>query len=195
MLSGKANFSVLVVSGTQKGVDFLTEMLNHNVFSPVSVANSGAAARRMMSESEYDIVIVNAPLTDEFGHELATYASGSSTGSVLLVKNEIFDEVCMRVEDYGVLTVSKPVSKQLFYQSMKLIVAQKGRIGTLERENRTLMTRLQEQMVISRAKCVLIEALKMTEPQAHHYIEKQAMDMRTTKVGAAEDILRTFVAE
>ena len=192
MLYGKAVFSVLIVSGTQKGIDFLTEMLDQNIFTPISVAGSGAKARRMLSEAEYDVTIINTPLPDEFGHELATHCSENSSGTILLVKNEIFDEVCMRVEDFGVFTLSKPLSRQLFHQSLKLLTAQKGRIGNLERENRKLMQKLQEQVVISRAKCVLIEALKMTEPEAHRYIEKQAMDMRTTKVGVAEDILRTY---
>ena len=146
----------------------------------------------MLSESEYDVTIINTPLPDEFGHELALHCSENSSGTILLVKNEIFDEVCMRVEDFGVFTLSKPLSRQLFHQSLKLLIAQKGRIGNLERENRKLMQKLQEQVVISRAKCVLIEVLNMTGPEAHRYIEKQAMDMRTTKAGVAEDILRTY---
>ena len=192
MLYLKALFSVLIVSGSQKGTDFVTEILDSNIFTPISCAKGGAEARRMMSECEYDIVIINTPLTDEFGHELALHAAEKASGTILLVKNEIFDEVCSRVEDSGVLTISKPVSRQLFYQTAKLIIAQNGRLANLERENRKLLTKLQEQTVISRAKCVLIEVLHMTESQAHHYIEKQSMDMRTTKAGTAEDIIRTY---
>jgi response regulator NasT len=34
--------------------------------------------------------------------------------------------------------------------------------------------------------------MKMTEKEAHRYIEKQAMDMRITKRAVAEKIIRTF---
>ena len=56
MLYGKAVFSVLIVSGSQKGTDFVTEILDSNIFTPISCAKGGAEARRMMSECEYDIV-------------------------------------------------------------------------------------------------------------------------------------------
>ena len=48
--------------------------------------------------------------------------------------------------------------------------------------------------LIDRAKCVLIQVLGMTEPQAHRYIEKQAMDMRVSKRQVAEELLKTYEA-
>ena len=51
---------------------------------------------------------------------------------------------------------------------------------------------MNEVRIINRAKCCLIEYLKMTEPQAHRYIEKQAMDLRQTKREIAESILKTY---
>ena len=39
-------------------------------------------------------------------------------------------------------------------------------------------------------KCILVEYLRMSEQQAHRYIEKQAMDMRTSKRNIAENILK-----
>ena len=46
--------------------------------------------------------------------------------------------------------------------------------------------------LINRAKCTLIEYLKFTEPQAHRYIEKQAMNNRQTRREVAEKILKTY---
>ena len=46
--------------------------------------------------------------------------------------------------------------------------------------------------MIDRDKCILIQYLNMTESEAHRYIEKQAMDMRTTRKTIAEGILRTY---
>ena len=45
---------------------------------------------------------------------------------------------------------------------------------------------------VNRAKWLLIEELKMTEQEAHRYIEKQAMDRCVTKRVVAEQILSTY---
>ena len=50
--------------------------------------------------------------------------------------------------------------------------------------------RLQEQQTIDRAKWVLVDQRKMSEPDAHRYIEKSAMDRCVRKIRIAEEILR-----
>ena len=42
---------------------------------------------------------------------------------------------------------------------------------------------------VDRAKCLLIECCSMTEPEAHAYIEQQAMKRRVTKREIAEAII------
>ena len=46
--------------------------------------------------------------------------------------------------------------------------------------------------LVNRAKWVLINELKMDEPQAHRYIEKQAMDRCVSKKAVAEEIVKTY---
>ena len=193
MNSGKNVYRVLVVSGTQKGADFIGELADGAVICTREHASNGAEARRKLMENEYHIVIVNTPLGDEFGHELAMAAvEKTGTGVVLLVKNELYEELSCRMEDCGILTVAKPVSKQLFFQSLKLVTASVGICARLTEENRKLRRKLAEQTVVSRAKCLLIEFAHMTEEKAHKYIEKQAMDSRSSKEDIASEIVRTY---
>ena len=49
---------------------------------------------------------------------------------------------------------------------------------------------MQEQQTIDRAKWVLVDQRKMSEPDAHRYIEKSAMDRCVRKIRIAEEILR-----
>lgn len=51
---------------------------------------------------------------------------------------------------------------------------------------------MEEIRLVHRAKWLLINELKMEEPQAHRYIEKQAMDLCTSKRQVAEDIIRAY---
>ncbi|MEI6100274.1 MAG: ANTAR domain-containing protein [Eubacteriales bacterium] len=50
----------------------------------------------------------------------------------------------------------------------------------------------EEEEIINRAKTTLMEYLGFTEPQAHRYIEKHAMDMRVTKIEIAINILKIY---
>lgn len=45
----------------------------------------------------------------------------------------------------------------------------------LKSENERLQEKIAEIRLVDRAKCALIQYADMTEPQAHRYIEKQAM--------------------
>lgn len=46
--------------------------------------------------------------------------------------------------------------------------------------------------VVNRAKWILITELKMSEPDAHRYIEKQSMDQCISKRQIAEEIIKTY---
>lgn len=196
MISGKALYHILIISGTQKSADAVAGLLDSMVSCSCETVVGGAPARRRLMESDVDMIIVNTPLGDEYGHELALYiAQKMAAGVILLVKNEQYEEVSARLEDDGVVTVAKPLSKPLFYQAIKLVIAGGSLCRRLEDENRKLRQKLKELTAISRAKCALIEFAHMTEEQAHRYIEKQAMDGRCTRGEVAEQILQTYISE
>ena len=182
---------VLIVSSSQEGRRFIAELLPPG--AQTAAAASGAEARRQLADFDYDTVVINAPLTDEYGHELARLAARQSMAGVLmLVKNERVDDVAARVEEDGVFVLPKPVSRPLFFQSLKLLDAARRHMLALQKENRRLQAAIEESKLIGRAKCALIQCALMTEPQAHRHIEKQAMDLRLTKREVAESILKTY---
>ena len=193
MLFGKTPYSVLVVSGGEKITEFLSEVLDNSAYSPVIYAGSGGEARNILISQNFDLVIINSPLSDEFGSELAFKLTENSVcGVIMIVKSDVFDEISDRVEQYGVLAVSKPVSRTFFTQALKMSVATIERLRRLDTENKKLSLKIDEVKLVERAKYVLIEYLKMSEPQAHKYIEKQAMDMRVTRREIAESIIKTY---
>ena len=90
------------------------------------------------------------------------------------------------------MSVEKPVGRAMLYQALRLVIATRQRIKGLHKENLKLHSKIDEMRLIDRAKCVLIQYLGMSEASAHRYIEKQAMDMRTTRREIAESILKTY---
>lgn len=65
-------------------------------------------------------------------------------------------------------------------------------LGRMRRRANSLERRLDEAKLIERAKLLLMQRLNMTEPQAHRYIEKTAMDTGSRKREIAERIIRTY---
>lgn len=184
---------VLIVSGSSKGLDMLVQIIRSAGSYEISALSNGSEARRAVNEKEYELIVINTPLCDEFGHELSMdIAEKTSSGVILICKSEISDDVSDKLGTYGVCVVPKPLNKALFFQSLKLVMASRSRMLGFKNENVRLQSKLEEIKLINRAKCTLIQYLKLTEPQAHRYIEKQAMNSRQTKVEVAQRILTTY---
>ncbi len=186
-------YSVLVVSASNKFNDSLRRLLPENRYSPVILAADVSDARRKLLEERYDLVIVNTPLPDDFGTRLALDVCASSgTGVLLLVGAEHYPDVNARVSPYGVLVLSKPTSAQLVSQSLLLLCGTRERLRRMEQKTASIEEKMEEIRLVNRAKWLLIEQLKMTEQDAHRYIEKLAMDRCVTKRVIAEQILSTY---
>lgn len=186
-------YSVLLVSSSAKFSDSLLNLLPETRYDPVSVAADVASARRNLLERRFDIVIINTPLTDDFGTRLALdITEDSGAGVMLLVKSEHYPDISARVSPYGILTLQKPTSSQMIMQTMFLMCATRERLRRMEEKKASMEEKMVEIRLVNRAKCLLIEQLKMTEKEAHRYIEKQAMDRCVTKREIAEKILMTY---
>lgn len=185
---------VLLVSGTEKGRESISALLRKAGGCPVITAvSSGSEARRMILDGEWDMVVINSPLPDESGEDLARMVTERTlSATIMMVRMEFVDEVAAIVEDAGVLVVPKPIVRQMFFQSLKLATAMRRRLTGLRSENSRLQQKIEEIKLVDRAKCALIQYLAMGEQQAHRHIEKQAMDLRLSRREVAERIIKTY---
>ena len=193
MVFSDQTYSVLVVSSAQKFNDSLTSMLPNSDYYPVCFAGNIAAARRELLNRAYDLVIINAPLPDDFGTRLAIDACGKpGTVVLLLVRSEAYEEVNAKVMPHGVFTLQKPTPYQTLQQGLKWMASARERLRKLENKASTIEEKMEQIRLVNRAKWLLIEQLKMTEADAHHYIEKQAMDRCVSKKEIALGIIKTY---
>lgn len=183
---------VLIVSHNDKIKDYIAEILPPDEYGIDALVTSASQAGRLLAETEFDIVIINTPLPDEFGTDLALTLSEGNSGVLLLVKNDYFDQICYKVENYGIFTLLKPVSPSSLYGAVKLLTAMRMRLTKMESKNKSLQEKMASIRTVNRAKWLLIEHLCMTEKDAHRYIEKQAMDTRLSREEIAENIIRTY---
>lgn len=193
MLFKDYTYSVLIVSSSAKFNETIIPLLPENEFGPVKEVKTVGEARRILANRNFDILLVNTPCTDAFGTRLAIDTAETSTSGVLLfVKADLYEEVTDKVIDYGIFTLSKPTSSGVIHQIMKNLYAMQERLKRMEKKNATLEERMEEIRIVNHAKWILIQNMKMTESEAHRMIEKQSMDTRQSKREVAEGIIKTY---
>jgi response regulator NasT len=186
-------YSVLIVSASEKLDNSLRALLPGTEYYPVQSARSVGEARRLLLGSSFDLVLINTPLKDDFGTQLAIdVCVESSAGALLFVKAELYDSINARVMEYGVVTLSMPSATALVSQSLRMLCAQRERLRRMEQKQQSVEDKIEEIRLVNRAKWLLIECLSMTEADAQRYIERQSMDQRITKRRAAENIIKTY---
>ena len=106
---------VLVVSSTEKSREMLRSLLEEGGYT-ASLAQSAAAARRRILDEEWDSIIINYPLQDESGLELAHMAASEVDSSpIMLMRTETIQELSDRMAEDGIIPVEKPIIRQTLY--------------------------------------------------------------------------------
>ncbi len=184
---------ILIVSSSDKTAKAICELVNETGQYQIFTVLNAEQALHIIVSVDFDAVIINTPLSDEPGMALAERIARTTFSCVILIhKAELTGKTAEKCEKLGIIVLPKPISKPVFFQSFKLACSLHSRIHALKNENNELKVKIDEIKHIDRAKCVLIQYLGMTEPMAHRYIEKQAMDMRLSKTIIAENILKTY---
>lgn len=190
---GEKKHRVMIVSSSEKGTEFIRSGLDSEIYFPIEEAETAAEARKKISEEDFDIIIINAPLSDEFGGIFAeAIVKNHSCGVMLMVKKDSYDRITARAELSGIVCISKPVSKEFFRQAVRFLIAINNRVKSLGKRTEKLETKVEETRLIGRAKCLLIEKLAMSENEAHKYIEKQAMNLCVKKSDIAKRVIVTY---
>ena len=186
-------YSVLIVSDTEKFTSSLSSLLPENTFDPVVRVSDAAMAKRAMLEREFDVVLINGTRADDRAAKLAIdVCSERNSVALLFVRSALYAEIYAKVTDFGVLTLSLPSSPQMVTQALDWVRATRERMRKYEKTAYTVQQKMEEIRAVNRAKWLLIDVLKMTESDAHRYIEKQAMDRCVSKLEVAKGIINTY---
>lgn len=193
MVFQERTYGVLLVSASEKFHEVARSLLPPTDYFPVDAVRSAGEARRALLETAFDLVLIQTPLRDEFGSRLAMdICASSGAGVLLLVKKELYDDVYAEVMEQGVMVLPVPASAQVVSQTLRMMCAARERLRRMEEKQTTVEEKIEEIRLVNRAKWMLIERLQMSESEAHRYIEKQAMDLRSSRKEVAENIIRTY---
>lgn len=165
----------LIVSAGASSNEYISARLTELGYARPIIVPSAAEARRRMLESDFELIVVNSPLPDEFGHELCADAvEKTDAGVIFLAKAAAAEQLLTPLSEEGVLLVTKPFSNTFFLHAIHMAAASNHRLLLLRQENQRMQEKLAQVRLVSRAKCCLIELGRMTEAEAHRYIEKKS---------------------
>jgi len=185
--------NALIISNSEKDTALFTGFLKAASIRQVASSPSCDIARKLIQKQDFDLIIVDSPLPDESGEKFSRDAAASGVSQViLLVKSESFDSASAACEDDGILVIAKPADKSLLWSALSLARSVQNRVKRIQSENTQLKQKIEDLRIIDRAKWILISSMKMNEQEAHRYIEKQAMDMRSSRRFVAEGILKRY---
>ena len=75
---------------------------------------------------------------------------------------------------------------------MNWLISARERLRKVGDKIQPLEKRMEEIQLVNRAKWLLVSKLSMSEPDAHHYIERQAMNRCLPKRKVAEEIITLY---
>ena len=186
-------YSVLIATATDRPEASLSSFFKAPIFSPVTVVSCLNAAKRAFSERSFDLVVVNSPLPDGSGAAFALEtAQRAHTAVLFLARSGMYDEEYGVFVSNGVFLLRKPVARSVFEVAAGWMISARELMRKSEEQAQTLEEKMKEIRIVNRAKWLLISKENMTEPEAHRFIEKQAMDKCVSKRTVAEGIIRSF---
>ena len=168
---------MIIAGATETSREQLARLLASSGFSVFRVCASGSTLRRTISESEDCIVVMMGQMPDCKADELV-WDYGGRVQILLIAKPEVLDDC---------------ESREIF----KLAIPTSGRsiTGALEMLNQLHAMRAPKRMgterqVVEQAKEILMRQRGLTEPEAHHLLQKYAMDHGIKMADYAADIVR-----
>ena len=189
-MSAIIQHDAIIISSYDKMGASIKRALGSERYSKVDACKSASMAARIFLEKSYDIAIINLPLSDQPGIDLAIDISDRyHTGVIVIASSEISEDVAEKVTDHGIIVVVKPASSRIVSRAARFMCAMQDKLSGARKKATTLEEKMAEIRIVNRAKWHLIDSEGMSEDEAHRYINKLAMDKCIPKGEAAEIVL------
>jgi AmiR/NasT family two-component response regulator len=168
----------------------LREMLEEEGFAVVGEAADGEQAIALAKELQPDVVICDIKMPKMDGITAAAEITGSRTAPVVMLTAFSQRDLIERARDAGAMAyLVKPFQKRDLLPAIEMATSRFAEIRALEEEVGDLRERLEARKVIERAKGALMTKHGLSEPEAFRWIQRAAMDNRTSMRAVAHLVL------
>ena len=174
----------------------LSEMLAEEGFEVVGQAVDGEQAVAMATELRPDLVILDVKMPKKDGIDAAGEIVAEQIAPVVILTAFSQRELIERARDAVAMAyLVKPFSKADLLPAIELAVARYAETAALRDEVADISQRLEARKIIDRANGLLMTHQKMTEPEAFRWIQRTAMDRRTSMQAVAGAVLEGLAAK
>jgi AmiR/NasT family two-component response regulator len=168
----------------------LTEMLVEEGYEVVGEAGDGATAVEMAEQLRPDLVVLDVKMPVLDGISAAQRIVAQRIAPVLILTAFSQRELVERAREAGAMAyLVKPFAKADLVPAIEMALSRHEEITQLEREVADLTERLETRKLVDRAKGVLQTRFGLTEPDAFRWIQKAAMDKRTSMREVAQVVI------
>ncbi len=166
------------------------EMLEEEGYVVVGSTGNGEAAVRLAEEHRPDLVVLDVKMPIMDGISAAEQIVGGRLAPVLMLTAFSQRDLVERARDAGVMAyLVKPFGRDDLVPAIELAVARHEQIIALEGEVEGLEDRLATRALVDQAKGVLQTSFGLSEPAAFRWIQKTAMDRRTSMREVARSVV------
>jgi two-component system, response regulator PdtaR len=168
----------------------LAEMLTEEGYVVAGEAGDGEQAVELARRLHPDLVIMDIKMPKVDGITAATSIVEERIAPVVMLTAFSQRELIEQARDAGAMAyLVKPFARHELVPAIELAVSRFAEKRALEDEVATLGERLETRKVVDRAKGLLMTRQQMTEPEAFRWIQRTAMDRRTTMKAVAEAVV------
>jgi AmiR/NasT family two-component response regulator len=168
----------------------LAEMLSDEGYDVVGQAGDGAKAIELAEELRPDLVILDVKMPVLDGIAAAERIASQRIAPVVILTAFSQRDLVERARDAGAMAyLVKPFSQTDLVPAIEMAVSRFAELSMLEAEVADLTERLETRKAVDRAKNVLQDQLKLSEPDAFRWIQKTAMDLRLSMRQVAEGVI------
>lgn len=168
----------------------LKEMLEEEGYTVVAEVGDGQQAVDRARELSPDLVILDIQMPVLDGLSAAERIAADRIAPVIVLTAFSQRELVERARDAGAMAyLVKPFSKNDLVPAIEVARARFAELAALDGEVRTLEDRLEARKVVEKAKGVLMSRQGMTEADAFRWIQRTAMNERTSMKALAQRIL------
>ncbi len=159
----------------------IVEVLREAGFDVVGEAGDGEAAVALVTELVPDFVVMDVKMPKMDGLTAAEKIGKDRIAPVVMLTAFSQPELVERAADAGAVAyVVKPFTPERLLPAIEVALSRHQQIMALESEIADLAERLETRKVLDRAKGLLQDKMKLTEPEAFRWIQKASMDRRLT---------------
>ncbi|MFT4200131.1 ANTAR domain-containing response regulator [Gordonia sp. (in: high G+C Gram-positive bacteria)] len=168
----------------------LVEMLREEGYEVVGEAPNGQVAVDLTESLKPDLVIMDIKMPVRDGIDAATEIAEKRLAPVVMLTAFSQRDFIEKARDAGAMAyLVKPFSKADLTPAIEVAVSRYRELAALEAEVQDVQETLATRKLIDRAKGLLMSQHAMTEPEAFAWIQRAAMDRRTTMKQVAEVVI------